>query len=218
MDQLSRKQRLDLLADCRRVVVKVGSRLLMDVDGTSLEERVESLIDQVATLRERGLEVILVTSGAIAVAARKLELEKKPADMPRLQALAAIGQSQLMACYESACRKRGFHCGQMLVSRDDLENRLSHLNVCNCLNALLARNALPVINENDSVCVDEIRFGDNDTLAAYVAAMTRADLTILLTTVDGLRQKTADGLGDRIPVVTQIDDGVRSIFARRQVK
>jgi glutamate 5-kinase len=113
-----------------------------------------------------------------------------------------------MYLYESACVLHDFHCGQLLLTAADLQDRERQLNVANCIQALLAKGILPVINENDSVSVDEIRFGDNDVLAALTAAMVRADLTVLLTSVDGLRVREAEGFGHRISVVEHLSDGV----------
>ncbi|MDX9980820.1 MAG: glutamate 5-kinase, partial [Lentisphaeria bacterium] len=182
-----RGERAQALAGVRRVVVKVGTRLLMDVPGATKGERVQQLVDEIAVLRQQGFEVILVSSGAVGAGLAVLGTPRRPRDVPGLQAHAAVGQCRLMYLYESACARHGFHCGQLLLSADDLlRSRERHLNVTNCLGELLRNGVLPVINENDSVSVEEIRFGDNDTLAALVATLLRADLTILLTTVDGM--------------------------------
>lgn len=196
----------------RRIVVKVGTRLLSDVAGVSDCRRIAALVAELHAMREAGYEVILVSSGAIGAALRLLELPKRPRDLPRLQALAALGQCRLMALYEHACQQLGFHCGQILLSPDDLRDRQRHLNICNCLNALIADRILPIINENDSVAIDEIGASDNDRLAALVATMVRADLTILLTTVDGLRTRGPDGsLGERIPLVEDLNREIRAM-------
>jgi glutamate 5-kinase len=200
-----------VLKDVRRVVVKVGTRLLTAVDGVSKGERVEQLIAQIAWLRDRGIEVILVSSGAIGAGMRILNTAKRPVSLPRLQAHAAVGQSRLMYLYETACAKHGFHSGQMLLSTADVQDRERHLNIASCMNALLAADVLPVVNENDSVSVDEIKFGDNDTLAAMVALFSRADLTILLTAVDGLHDLEGGRLGKRISVVDEVTDQVRAM-------
>ena len=200
-----------VLENVRRVVVKVGTRLLTGVDGVSKGERVEQLIAQIARLRDRGIEVILVSSGAIGAGMRILNTAKRPASLPRLQAHAAVGQSRLMYLYETAGAKHGFHCGQMLLSTADVQDRERHLNIASCMNALLAAGVLPVVNENDSVSVDEIKFGDNDTLAAMVALLARADLTILLTAVDGLHHRDGDQLGKRVSVVDEVTDEIRAM-------
>lgn len=162
-------------------------------------------------MRDAGYLVTLVSSGAIGAGMSVLGQKKRPADLPRLQALAATGQARLMACYERACQAHGFHCAQILLVADDLKDRQRHLNIRNCLHTLQQQNILPVINENDTVSVDEIRFGDNDTLAALVATMIRADLTVLLTTIDGLHTRVGNTLGKRISVVDEITDDLRSM-------
>jgi glutamate 5-kinase len=200
------------LKGVRRVVVKVGTRLLTDVDGVSAAERIDQLVEAIAGLRQRGWEVLLVSSGAIGAGMTVMGTAKRPRSVPELQAHAAIGQCRLMYHYETACVARGFHCAQLLLSADDVQNRERHLNVTSCLDTLLARKVLPVINENDSVSVAEIRVGDNDTLAAMVAAMMRADLTVLLTTINGMRLRTEAGaLGGRISTVNAITDELRAM-------
>ncbi len=201
-------QRRTALSDARRIVIKVGTRLLTDVAGMSEAERVDQLVAEATDLRNRGKEVILVSSGAIGAGMAVLGASDRPKTIPQLQAHAAVGQCRLMSLYESACAARGFHCAQLLLTAADVNDRERHLNVTSCVNALLSHGILPIINENDSVSVDEIRFGDNDALAGMVSAMLRADLTVLLTTVDGLRQPEAGGR--RVSVVESIDEQVMS--------
>ncbi|MBQ6472265.1 MAG: glutamate 5-kinase [Victivallales bacterium] len=205
--------RVKALAGVRRVVIKLGTRLLMDIRGQEMPERVARLVEQIAWLRGRGCEVVVVTSGAIGVAMRLREVKRRPKQIAMLQAYAALGQSHLMAAYEKACNQHGFHCGQLLLTAADLHDRERHVKVAQCLEALLEQGILPVINENDSVSVDEIKVGDNDTLAALVASMSRANLTILLTTVDGLRERAGEGdaLGARISVVHELTPEVLAL-------
>lgn len=204
-------QRRTALAGVRRVVLKVGTRLLTSVEGTSKSERVGALVEQIAALRELGLDLILVSSGAIGAGMSILETKRRPTSLPQLQAHAAVGQSRLMYLYESACTRYGFHCAQLLLTAADLQERERHLNVTCCLDALLSRRILPVVNENDSVSVEEIKFGDNDILAALTAAMMRADLTVLLTTVDGLHEPGEQGWGRRVSVVSRLTPQVQSM-------
>ncbi len=194
------------LKGVKRMVIKVGTRLLMDVPGEAPEERVQKLIAEIAELRKSGLEVVLVSSGAIGAALRVLKTTRRPKRMALLQAYAALGQCHLMTLYEEACNPYGFHCAQLLLTAADLHDRERNLKVTQCLEELLAQGILPVINENDSVCTDEIKVGDNDTLAALASSLCRADLTILLTTIDGLRERNPETgeLGRRISVVNQI--------------
>ena len=182
-------ERSRALASARRIVVKVGTRLLTDIPGTEKRDRVTALVSELARLRDCGYEVLLVTSGAIGAGMVVLGTDRRPTSLPRLQAHAAVGQSRLMYLYESACTSHGFHCAQILLTSEDLFDRERHLNVVCCLEALLSEGVLPVVNENDSVSVEEIKFGDNDILAAYTAAMLRAELTVLLTTVEGFRER-----------------------------
>ncbi len=205
-------QRGQLLPGVKRVVVKVGTQLLMKVPGTTEAQRVVELVAQLAALRARGLEIILVTSGAIGMAVKSLGLTKRPGEIPALQALAGFGQCRLMSLYGTACDIYGFQCGQLLLTAADVRERERNLNVSNCLREMLKMGVLPVINENDSVAVDEIKFGDNDTLASLVAAMVGAELTILLTTIDGMRERGDDGtLGKRLSVVTAVTPRVKEM-------
>ena len=190
---LARKQ---VLKTCRRVVLKVGTRLLAD------QSAIARLVTQIHALRESGRQVILVSSGAVGMGMRAAGLKHRPRHLSEVQALAAMGQAALMAMYEAECRKYDFRAAQLLLTADDLRSRERHLNVVNCIEALLAKDVLPIINENDPVSVSELKFGDNDTLAALLGSMIRADLTIILTTVDGLLDRNPDGsLGKRISVV-----------------
>jgi len=204
-------ERAALLKGVRRVVIKIGTRLLTARDGAGKGQRVEEIIARIAELRTRGLEIILVSSGAIGTGMSVLGTPRRPRSIPELQAHAAVGQCQLMYLYETACDRHGFHCAQLLLTAADVHDRERHLNVSNCLSELLASGVLPVINENDSVSVEEIKFGDNDTLAALVATMARADLTILLTTIDGMREPAATGFGARLSVVTGVTPKLKAM-------
>lgn len=193
-----------VLKNIHRIVVKVGTNLLRHPE---IGARVEELVAAVADLRRSGHEVIIVSSGAVGVGMTECGMTVRPKNVSKVQALAAIGQCSLMSIYKNACQEQGFHCAQLLLTAADLQDFERNQRVIGCLDALLDEGILPVINENDSVCVDEIKVGDNDTLAAYVAAMVRADLTILLTTVDGLHETDEAGnLGRRISVVEALDD------------
>ena len=190
------KLRKDLIARCHRIVIKAGTRLLTD------PQAIPQLVDQIAWIRSTGRQVIFVSSGAVGTAMKMLKLKKRPSHLSEVQALAAIGQVKLMSLYQAECQKRGFHAAQLLLTADDLRARERHLNLENCIEALLSQNVLPILNENDPVSVDELKFGDNDSLASLMGSMTRADLTVILTTVNGLLKPNEDGsLGDRISVV-----------------
>jgi glutamate 5-kinase len=169
-----------------------------------------ALVSQIAFLRGSAKDVILVSSGAVGLGMRTLALEKRPSELSDVQALAAIGQSKLMSLYEQEASKHGFHCAQILLGADDLGDRNRHLNIMNCLNSLLSKKILPIINENDTVSIDELKFGDNDNLAALIAVILKADITIILTTVEGLMTSTGPG-GELIPTVTCIDQKIRCL-------
>lgn len=174
------------LAQARRWVVKVGSALLTD-DGRGLNDTIIArLAEQLALLREAGSEVVLVSSGAVAAGVVRLGWAERPGALHDLQAAAAVGQSVLVQRYENAFREHGFATAQVLLGHDDVIARDRYLNARGTLNTLLGLGVIPIVNENDTVVTDEIRFGDNDTLAALVANLIDADALLLLTDQDGL--------------------------------
>ena len=177
----------DRLAKAKRVVVKIGSALLVDeAHGTVHRKWLEALAQDVARLKARGQDVILVSSGAIAVGRRYLGLAEGVLKLEDKQAAAATGQIRLAHAYQDVLGHHDIIVAQMLLTLDDSENRRRFLNARNTLNAILRRGGVPLINENDTVATDEIRFGDNDRLAARVAAMAGADVLVLLSDIDGL--------------------------------
>ncbi|MFC1673687.1 glutamate 5-kinase [Pseudomonadota bacterium] len=177
----------DRLINAKRVVIKVGSALLVDeAHGTVHRKWLESLAADVARLKARGQDVILVSSGAIAVGRRYLNLSDGELKLEDKQAAAATGQIRLAHAYQDVLGHHDMIVAQMLVTLDDTESRRRFLNARNTLNAILSRGGVPLINENDTVATDEIRFGDNDRLAARVAAMAGADTLVLLSDIDGL--------------------------------
>ncbi|OGL58586.1 MAG: glutamate 5-kinase [Candidatus Tectomicrobia bacterium RIFCSPLOWO2_12_FULL_69_37] len=171
----------------RRIVIKVGSSVLTAPDEQGVNRRVlGGIASQVAELRRAGREVVLVSSGAIAAGSKRMGVQGAPKEMPERQAAAAVGQPILMEAYGRAFRRRAVETAQLLLTHADLDQRTRFLNACNTFEALLARGVLPIVNENDTVSVEEIRFGDNDTLAALVAQMVNAGLVIILSDVEGL--------------------------------
>lgn len=170
----------------RTIVIKVGSSTVTAPDGRIDQDYLASLRDQAMRLREGGDRVVLVSSGAIAAGIEALGLSARPSDMPTLQASAAIGQVRLVDAYRKLFNERGAFVGQVLVTRHDVGHRQSYLNACQTLERLLEMGVVPIVNENDTTAVEEIRFGDNDYLAALVGMMVRADLVILLTDIEGL--------------------------------
>jgi glutamate 5-kinase len=173
------------LGRIRRLVVKVGSSLITTPALGADPDRIEALAGEIAAAWP-GREVVLVTSGAIATGVARLALAERPRSIPEKQAAAAVGQSALMWHYEAAFKRHGIPVGQVLLTAQDISDRTRYLNARNTLLALLGFRVLPVINENDTVAVEEIKVGDNDNLSALVASLIEADLLVLLTDVDGL--------------------------------
>jgi glutamate 5-kinase len=172
----------------KRVVVKFGSGILTKSSGSAMNgKQLARLTAELANLVELGHQVILVSSGAVAAGLMVLELSERPKDLPTIQACAAVGQSRLMRLYETQFARFGLHAAQLLLSHQDIDSRTRYQNAKNTLERLLRfQNVIPVINENDSVAVEELRFGDNDRLSAEVAILARADLLVILTSVQGL--------------------------------
>ncbi|MFJ6119579.1 glutamate 5-kinase [Streptomyces sp. 3212.3] len=175
------------MAEAHRIVVKVGSSSLTTAAGGLDADRVDALVDVLAKHRSGGeKEIVLVSSGAIAAGLAPLGLRRRPRDLARQQAAASVGQGLLVARYTASCARHGVRVGQVLLTSDDTSRRAHHRNAARTLDKLLSMGALPVVNENDTVATDEIRFGDNDRLAALVAHLVHADLLVLLSDVDGV--------------------------------
>ena len=186
------------LSDVRRVVVKIGTKSITAGEAG----RFASVAQQVAELRAKQKDVVVVSSGAIALGFPRLGLKARPTQMAELQASAAAGQSRLMHAYEEAFRGHAIEVAQILLTHDGIVDRDKYLNARAAIDALLAHRVVPIINENDTIAVDEIRFGDNDQLAAMVATLVGADLLVLLTDVEGL----LDGEGKRLPLVRDVEE------------
>jgi glutamate 5-kinase len=202
--------RADIVRRADPVVVKVGTNVLADRAGALDRGRMRALTDQLARLRAGGRRVALVSSGAIGAGVGRLGLGRRPVDLPHLQACAAVGQCALMQAYQECLTPHGVHAAQILLTASDFDHRVRYLNARHTILTLFEYGCLPVINENDTVSVAEIKFGDNDHLAAMVANLLQAPLLVLLTNVDGLF--TADpreDLGARlVPIVPHIDRSV----------
>ncbi|OHB30398.1 MAG: glutamate 5-kinase [Desulfuromonadaceae bacterium GWC2_58_13] len=184
--------RNNLFSHVKRIVVKIGSGVISDRDGLDTTAMIQ-LTRDVETLLERGYEVALVSSGAVAAGKGDLGIVGRPRTIPLKQAAAAIGQSRLISIYEDAFRAHGRKVAQVLLTRDDLANRRRYLNARNTLMTLLDYKIIPIINENDTVVVDEIRFGDNDNLSAMVTNLLEANLLVILSDVDGLYDRDPRG-------------------------
>ena len=193
------------------VVVKLGTGVLTDNRKQPDPAQLEQLVAQVAALRKSGKEIVLVTSGAVGAGMGALGYEKRPGDLAELQACAAVGQSRLMAMYAELFARHNLHVAQVLLTHDDLEHHERHLNARNTLVTLLGRGVVPIINENDAVSFTEIKFGDNDTLSALVAALLPADLLVILTTVDGVIENFGKANPKTIPVIEKIDSDLEKI-------
>lgn len=212
------KTRLSTLADladstlCPRLVIKVGSALLVDRDGAR-RAWLSDLVAEIAAAKKRGQDVIVVSSGAIALGARRLKLDKGGrGSLADAQAAAAVGQIALSGLWAELLGAHGLTAAQLLLTLEDLEDRRRYLNATATLTRLLDAGAVPVINENDSVATQEIRFGDNDRLAARVAQAARADVVLLLSDVDGLYDRHPSEPGAQLlPVVTGVTDEVRAM-------
>lgn len=176
----------ELLKECRRVVIKIGTSTLTHTNGQLNLRRIESLVREIADLHNQDIEVLVVSSGAIGVGATRMGYKKVPKTMPEKQALAAIGQGALLHLYEKLFAEYGKTVAQVLITRGDFDERLRYLNATNAFLAILSMKVIPIINENDTVVVEEIKFGDNDTLSALVAGVVDADLLLILSDVDGL--------------------------------
>lgn len=208
--------RKNILDKTRKIVIKIGTKVLTTEDGPLDEEKMEGLVKDISLLKKNGKEIVIVTSGAIGAGMGKLGILTRPKDVPQKQALAAIGQSKLMHIYEKYFQEEGICVGQMLLTQDDLIDKKRFLNASNTLNNLLGFNVIPIINENDTVAVEEIKeikFGDNDNLSAQIVGLVQADLLLILTSTDGLF--TADPRKDKkaelIPVVGKIDSEIESL-------
>jgi glutamate 5-kinase len=204
--------RQEIAARSTTVVVKVGTRVLAHEDGTLDQNRVIAIAEQIVRLMEEGRRVVLVSSGAVGSGMGRLSLHERPSDLAHLQAVAAVGQSRLIESYNRALEAHGRHAAQILLTADDLNDRTRYLNVRNTLLALFQYGALPIINENDTVRVDELQrnVGDNDRLAAMVTNLLRAPLLVLLSDVEGLYDRHPSNPGAAvIPVVKQLDAAIR---------
>ena len=193
--------------NARRIVVKIGSALLADrATGALKTEWLASLLDDVAALAAQGKQIVLVSSGAIALGRHALNLPKGPLALEQSQAAASVGQISLAHAYQDLCAKRGLTAAQILLTLGDTEQRRRYLNARQTLETLLALGAIPVVNENDTVATTEIRYGDNDRLSARVASMVSADCLVLLSDIDGLYTAPPANNPDarHIPLVTAI--------------
>ena len=198
----------EVVFSARTWVVKVGTSVLTGADGRLDPARIGHLAEQICAVIDSGRRVALVSSGAVGAGLGRLGLRQRPDNLRQLQAAAAIGQAHLIRAYDEGFRPHGRHAAQLLLTHDDFDRRARYLNMRNTLTALFEWNAVPVINENDTISIDEIRFGDNDRLAAMVTNLIQAPLLVILSVVDGLYQSDPgpDGAGEVVPLVPNLDD------------
>ncbi len=207
--------RREIVARADAVVVKVGTNVLADSTGALDRARMQSLADQLNRVRAGGRRVALVSSGAIGAGVGRLNLGRRPTDLPHLQACAAVGQCALMQVYQECLTPHGVSAAQILLTAGDFDNRARYLNARHTILTLFEYGCLPIINENDTVAVAEIKFGDNDHLAAMVANLLQAPLLVLLTNVDGLftGDPRVDETAQLVATVPRIDRSVTDLAA-----
>ncbi len=183
----------------KRIVIKIGTSVLTDSDGNFTLAPLDAIVDQLRGLVKLGYELVIVSSGAIGCGMSVLRMKRKPKELPLLQAYAATGQGKLMKRYEELFSSFGHHAAQVLVTRDGFQDRVRCFNMKNTFESLLRLGVIPVVNENDTVSTEEIRFGDNDALSVSVAELIEADMLVLLTDVDGLYMD-----GDRKKIISEV--------------
>ncbi len=207
-----KSKRWEIISKAKRIVVKLGSSVVTNSTGLDLTV-IKELAADIQELGQKSREFIVVSSGAIAAGVKKMELKEGARTIPQKQAAASIGQTELMTSYERIFAEKGIKVGQMLLTKDDLSHRRRHLNAKNTLITLLAWKVTPIINENDTVVVEEIQLGDNDNLSALVATLADADLLITLTDMEGLMdcdpRKSPDAC--LIPLVEEINDKIKAM-------
>ena len=196
-----------------RVVIKIGTRILDSDKVVFNTTRIKSIVSEIAQLHNAGKEVLIVSSGAVGAGMRELNMDRRPQNIPELQALAAIGQGKLIHMYNQEFAKYNIKVAQLLLSRADVNDRRRYLNIRYTLLELLKFRVIPIINENDTVTIEELKFGDNDNLSALIASKIDADLLIIMTDVDGLYSCDPKKVKDAkcIPVVEKITDEIKGM-------
>lgn len=205
--------RSQILSKIKKVVIKIGTGILTTDDGHLDKDQIKNLAGQTVELNQMGYHVVVVSSGAVGSGMGELGIEKRPVTLPELQAVAAVGQSKLISMYDDCFKLHGYHAAQILLTREDFEDRQRYLNTCNTIHTLFRLKAIPVVNENDTISVDEIKFGDNDALSALVTNLLNAELLIILSSVDGLYDKHPTGKSKAavIPIVENVSDEIRQL-------
>jgi glutamate 5-kinase len=202
----------DVVLAAQSLVVKVGTSVLTGPDGTLDSARIDHLSEQISLVMDEGRKVALVSSGAVGAGMGQLGWKRRPENLRQLQAAAAVGQAYLIRAYDEGLRRHRRHAAQLLLTHEDFDSRPRYLNMRNTLHALFECEAVPIINENDTISVDEIKLGDNDQLAAMVTNLLQAPLLVMLSVVDGLyRFEEGKSEGEIVPLVSQIDDQVMAL-------
>ncbi|VAX41120.1 Glutamate 5-kinase / RNA-binding C-terminal domain PUA [hydrothermal vent metagenome] len=211
MSETTNPIRRDVIESARTLVIKIGTNVLSEEDDSVNLSRLQHIAEQIDHVRQTGREVVVVTSGAVGAGMGLLNLKERPTDLPHLQAAAATGQARLMGMYEEALRKHGYHTAQILLTANDFRTRKRYLNVRNTLHTLFEYGVVPIVNENDTVSIDEIKFGDNDHLAAMVTNLLNNPLLVILSIVDGLYDgDPANPKSQRIPFIEKWSDELMS--------
>jgi len=206
----------EALKEARRIVVKAGSKVVIQRNGRPDSRRISKLVEEMSSFRNAGGEVAFVSSGAIGAGLHALGMKQRPKSMPDLQMAAAVGQTRLMSLYDRLFAEHHCHIGQVLLTHDALKDRKRHLNARNALMNLIQHRIVPIINENDTVSTEEIKFGDNDVLAALVSILIDADALILLSTIDGLREPAKNGKTRRVSSIDEVDDGIFALVSDKK--
>ncbi|MBM7097472.1 glutamate 5-kinase [Bacillus sp. H-16] len=204
---------MKLMTLTKRVVIKIGSSSLTSQSGDISRRKLEKITDQVAELKDQGHEVLLVSSGAVAAGYRTLGFVNRPTSLPEKQAAASVGQGRLIETYSELFSSHGYAASQILITRGDFSDEKRYNNVRNTVNVLLERGIVPIVNENDTVTTDRLRFGDNDTLSAKVAGLVDSDQLIILSDIDGLYDDDPrkNQNAELLPKVTEITDEIEDM-------
>jgi glutamate 5-kinase len=213
----SEQKRKPFISNVKHVVLKMGTKVLLS-HFIEHPDRIRQLISDIAAFREVGYQFSIVSSGAVGFGMKEMGIEVRPTDLKKIQALASVGQSLLMQKWNGFFAEQGIQTGQILLTYDVIENRKRYLHASDCLRAVLDYGAVPIINENDSVAVDELKFGDNDTLSALTAILMDAELLIIFSDIDGLFTKNPHKHEDaeRIDFIDQIDENILNLIDDRQ--
>lgn len=211
----------EFIGDAHRLVVKIGSRVLVQKSGRPHRRRMAALVDQLAALQNGGRDVVIITSGAVGTGMAGLGMKTKPTALADLQMAAAVGQARLMTLYDTLFAKHGCRVGQVLLTHDDFHNGIRQNNARRTMENMLAHKVIPIVNENDVVAVEELqsdlkKLGDNDLLAGMVTKMLHADLLILLTTADGVREFLPDGKSRRIRLIEAVTPRILKYVAPKE--